>query len=247
MPGKSWWAAENVKKGTFRNISNGLSIRKPDLMHKGLLEHAKTKKWVKEDATEETFDWKLVMTGSSEKENELEPSGREKQGLNLLDTNYSKLLLNCETRNLSSTMNSAFDGMVNVLRDDTICMQGSFQTTGSQISLLSSEQNLLRDIHFFTSYNPSISIYKPFVFPTTTSSDKESISKLLEMNEKSKGLWSLYHKLNRRDKKSIKETLIKKETEIVNSIFNLPLNEESLKNRNLYEEYLDQESQIVKM
>ena len=78
-------------------------------------------------------------------------------------------------------MNSAFDAMVTVLRDDTICMQGSFQTTGSQISILSSEQNLLKDIHFFTCYNPSISIYKPFVFPTTTSSDKESISKLLEM------------------------------------------------------------------
>ena len=216
-------------------------------MHKGLLEHAKTKKWVKEDTTEETFDWKLVMTGSSGKENELEPSGREKQGLNLLDTNYSKLLPNCETKNLSSTIKSAFNGMVNVLRDDTICMQGSFQTTGSQISLLSSEQNLLKDIHFFTSYNPSISIYKPFVFPTSTNSDKESISKLLEMNEKSKGLWSFYHKMNRRDKKSIKETLIEKETEIANFILSFQLSEESLKNRNLYEEYLDQESQIVKM
>ena len=139
----------------------------------------------------------------------------------------------------------AFHGMANVLRDDQICMQGSFQTTGSQISLISSEPDLLKDIHFFTSYNPDISIYKPFHFPTLELSDKESVSKFISMNEKSKPLWSMYHKMNRRERKALRETLIMKEKEIVNNTLMSELQEESSQN-NLFERYIDQEIQIVK-
>ena len=77
--------------------------------------------------------------------------------------------------------------------------------------------------------------------------DQEAISTFSTMNEKSKPLWSRYHKLNRRDKKALKETLDAKEKEIINYLINERLDYKSLKNDNLYEKYLDEEMQIVSM
>ena len=220
------------------------------MIHKDLLEHAKAKRWITNDTTLENFDWKLVMEGTSGDENELEPSGREKQGLKLLKDNFSSLLANKEEEGskdpstLTSTLNMAFHGMANVLRDGQICMQGSFQTTGSQISLLPSDQNLSNDIHFFSSYNPSISIYKPFIFPVKELSN-DDIQKLKSMNEKPKPLWQMFHKMNRRDKKALRETLIEKEREIVSDVLKSESVKELSKYRNLFNEHLDQEMLLI--
>lgn len=81
--GKSWWAAERVGKGCGRNISNGISIRRPDMMHAGLVQHAIAKGWWKGAAGD--FDWKLAMLGGSSSAEELQPEGREKAGREWLD------------------------------------------------------------------------------------------------------------------------------------------------------------------
>lgn len=81
--GKSWWAAEMVKMGTVRNISNGLSIRTPDLMHQTLEKYCRNKGWLKESPGTQ-FDWKSIMSESSGKEKDLTPTGREKRGSDLL-------------------------------------------------------------------------------------------------------------------------------------------------------------------
>ena len=122
-------------------------------------------------------------------------------------------------------------------------MQGSFQTTGSQISLISSEPGLSKNIHFFTSYNPNISIYKPFIFPAMELCDKEGISNLISMNGKSKPLWSIYHKMNRRDRKALRETLMTKEKEFVTNMLMSEFQESA--QDNLFEKCIDQEIQII--
>ena len=249
--GKSWWAAERVKAGTVRNISNGLSIRKPDLMHHGLLEYCKSKGWLPSSATADKFDWKSVMTESSGKEKELEPSGRERLGSQLLTEHLS-----CGYSNEGDGLNSeksfidlAFNGMANVLRDDVICMQGGFQTTGSQISIISSREirkACEKDVHFFTSYNPDIAIYKPFIFPTLEQRDKEcSIQRLQKMNAKTKPLWSMYHTMSRRDRKSMKDRLLAKEKEFISNIVQIQSNVQSTEGKNIFEECIDQEISII--
>ena len=115
---------------------------------------------------------------------------------------------------------------------------------GSQISLLTSDRNISKDFHFFSSYNPSISIYKPFVFPVIELSD-DDIQKLKIMNEKSKPLWQMFHKMNRRDKKALRETLIEKENEVVSDVLKLKCVEESTKYKNLFDEHLDQEMLLI--
>ena len=261
LTGKSWWAAERVEAGTLRNISNGLSIRKPDLMHSQLEEYCQAKGWLKTGipSSQRVFDWKSIMTHSSEKEGELEPSGREKVGLELLRKNFGDYCENekqcgIKQRQLNTTfVNFSFNGMVNVLRNEEICMQGEFQTTGSQISVLSSthtnpSNENQNNVHFFSSYNPDISIYKPFRFPFTEQKfGKESfMASFMTLNKKTHALWSKYHKMRRRDRKSVKEQLLEKEKEFLSvaekSLSNVQLKVES---KNIFEECIDQEIAVI--
>ena len=79
--GMSWWVAERVPKGSWRNISNGISIRSNIFaMHAGLKEHCKSKAWWD---GEEPFDFKAVMTGRVSTA-ALEPRGREAAGSRML-------------------------------------------------------------------------------------------------------------------------------------------------------------------
>ena len=57
-------------------------------MHDGLIEYCKSQGWLDTIDSANGFDWKAVLTGSSGKEKELEPSGREKIGLELLKRNF---------------------------------------------------------------------------------------------------------------------------------------------------------------
>jgi hypothetical protein len=234
-------------------------------MHRGLLEYCKSKGWLSSSATAEQLDWKSIMTESSGKEKELEPSGRERLGSQLLTEHLSCGYSNKEDGLKSrekSFIDFAFNGMANVLRDDVICMQGGFQTTGSQISIISSseikksvtesgpeskiQKSCHKDVHFFTSYNPDISIYKPFIFPTIEQRDKECcIQNLQKVNEKTKTLWSMYHTMNRRDRKSVKDRLIAKEKEFICNIERIKSDMESMEGQNIFEECIDQEIRII--
>mmetsp|Transcript_46052 Transcript_46052/g.92401 ORF Transcript_46052/g.92401 Transcript_46052/m.92401 type:complete len:342 (-) Transcript_46052:85-1110(-) len=150
--GVSWWAAERVPKGKYRNISNGLSIRKPDLTHAGLLEAAKSKGWFK---GESELDWKQTMLGGGYASDDLEPDGREAAGLAWLQKLCGK-----------GDSVFGFSEMATILRDKRsgICMTGGFQSTGSQISLLSQPEGA-GDLHWFTTNSdPSVGCYKPFAF-----------------------------------------------------------------------------------
>lgn len=149
--GIHWWAAERVGKGKSRNISNGITIRKPDRMHAGLASHAIAKGWWK--STPEDFDWKVAMLGGSSSAAELEPEGRERAGKEWL-------------AKLSGPGKSfTWRDMATILRDTDsgICMTGGFESTGSQISVLHS--TVEKPVHFFTTNsNPEIGCYKPFGF-----------------------------------------------------------------------------------
>lgn len=149
--GIHWWAAERVGKGKSRNISNGITIRKPDMMHAGLASHAIAKGWWK--GTPEDFDWKVAMLGGSSSAAELEPEGRERAGKEWL-------------AKLSGPGKSfTWRDMATILRDTDsgICMTGGFESTGSQISVLHS--TVEKPVHFFTTNsNPEIGCYKPFGF-----------------------------------------------------------------------------------
>ncbi|KAJ1485887.1 hypothetical protein T484DRAFT_1791869 [Baffinella frigidus] len=169
--GVSFWAAEQIAKGKTRNISNGLSIRKPTLLHKDLLATAQ-----KDSILETTvlhkdllatarregwwdgkgdFDWKRVMLGNSSPSEELSPEGREQAGIDLLKKNTSK-----------KAPPFGFEGMAAILRDtdSDICMRGAFESTGSQISVLTPGAS--GDEHWFTtSSDPSKSTTDPETAP----------------------------------------------------------------------------------
>ena len=66
-------------------ISNGISIRKPDMMHGGLIAHAKAKGYFSKDSPDSDFDWKNAMLGGSSSAEELDcAEGREKAGKEFL-------------------------------------------------------------------------------------------------------------------------------------------------------------------
>ena len=220
-------------------------------MHDGLIEYCKSQGWLDTIDSANGFDWKAVLTGSSGKEKELEPSGREKIGLELLKRNFGTYPTKEEIYPkdmLPDTLTDiAFSGMANILRNDEICMQGGFQTTGSQISVMTSQvQNseMMNDVHFFTNYNPYSSIYKPFIFPSHEQFFKNQDSwKLTNLGMKTKSLWSQYHRMTRRDRKSIRKNLLAKEKDFLHLINRSSLNLGSSKN--IFETCLDEESAIV--
>ena len=220
-------------------------------MHDGLIDYCKSQGWLDSIDSANEFDWKAVLTGESGKEKELEPSGREKIGLELLKRNFgtypTKEEIYPKDMQPDTLTDIAFLGMANILRNDEICMQGGFQTTGSQISVIPSQiqtSEMMSDVHFFTSYNPYSSIYKPFIFPFREQFVKnQESSNLADLGMKTRSLWSQYHRMTRRDKKSIRKNLLAKEKDFLLLINRSSLNLESSKN--IFETCLDEESDII--
>jgi len=146
--GTEYWATELIGKGQRRNISNGLSIREPYMTHPKLLDLCKAKKWW--DGVS-AFDWKVAIGGGGVASANLEPDGREKAGKEWLEKMPAA---------------PGFEDMALCLRDTDsgICMQGYFESTGSQISLLQTT-NVSSSVHWFTTgSDPSKVCYKPFSF-----------------------------------------------------------------------------------
>ncbi|MFX1431730.1 MAG: C69 family dipeptidase [Promethearchaeota archaeon] len=140
-----WWIVENVK--SIRSISNGLTIRgKGDYRKKGIIEHAISKGYCKDD---NDFDFAITFSGSP---------------LSVIPSIYSRggkstILLNQNKGKITSSL------MMEFLREHQagICMHGGFESTGSQVSHLRKER---KSIHWFTGTTlPCVSNYKPYTFP----------------------------------------------------------------------------------
>jgi secernin len=167
--GVAWWAAERVPAGASRNISNGLSIRRPDILRPGLLEEASRRGWFTAAAAAD-FDWKAAMLAGRRElaAADLEPDGREAAGAEWLRR------LAGPGRDAGAGAFGAAD-MARILRDadSGICMRGGgFASTGSQISVLprapppADPAAAAAAVHLFTTgSDPALGCYKPFAFP----------------------------------------------------------------------------------
>eukprot|EP00960_Hanusia_phi_P060269 764454-Hanusia_phi.AAC.1 len=199
--GRSWWVAERVSKGRRRNISNGISIHRPDLLHSKLLETAKAEGWW--DGAGD-FDWKLVMLGGGRGglvADDLEPDGREAAGKAWLEKMCK------EEEGLRVDVPST----AKMLRDvkSGICMQGGFESVGSQISVLRAGGG--RDVHWFTaSPDPTTSGYKPFSFKGVREEEVD--------NDAARRLWLLHKELTSSGKKKVAKVLREKEETLLLSM-----------------------------
>jgi secernin len=137
-----WWIVEKVIN--VRSISNGLTIRgKGDSHRRGIIQYAIERGYCKDD---QDFDFALTFSGS----NGVTPFSRGGKS--------KKVLLENATQ-INQEM------MMDFLREHEagICMHGNFESTGSQVSYLKSDEC---HIHWFTgSTLPCLSIYKPYHFP----------------------------------------------------------------------------------
>ncbi|XP_064456344.1 secernin-2-like isoform X2 [Ornithodoros turicata] len=156
------WAAENIKSGC-RNISNCLSIgTKIDLCSEGLKDAAKQHGFWDESKGE--FNFALAF------------------GDGHLITRFTcgKQLL----ENLSASGSFNAKDMISVLRDEEsgICMPyGAFVSTGSQVSVLSPLTSNRQCCHWFTGTpDPSLSVFKPFVFCDNVLSSRHIVSPVFE-------------------------------------------------------------------
>ncbi|MBY9009691.1 MAG: C69 family dipeptidase [Candidatus Lokiarchaeota archaeon] len=142
----NWWIAEKVK--SVRSISNGITIRgKGDIRRKGIITHAIEKGYCKDD---NDFDFTYTFSGSSFS---TIPSPYSRGG-------KSTLLLNKNIGNITPQM------MMDFLREHQagICMHGSFESTGSQVSHL--KKDLKNSVHWFTGGSlPCLNVFKPYTFP----------------------------------------------------------------------------------
>jgi len=140
-----WWIVEIVKD--VRSISNNLSIRgKGDMRRNGIIQHAIEKGYCKDD---NDFDFAMIFS-DPQIPNKFSPYTREGCSLAMLNENNQKI-----TPAL----------MMEFLREHNvgICMHGSFQSTGSQVSHLKKDG---KSIHWFTGGTlPCVNIFKPYVFP----------------------------------------------------------------------------------
>ena len=157
----NWWIAEHLTDG-IRNISNGLSIRSNfDLAREGLVDYAIDQGFCDSAAS---FDFaKCFSYGSYSKPSDFSREGIAKK---LLEDEYG---------------DHTIETMMNILRSHSgsICMHGSFRTTASQVSQLSSSPNDL--VHWFTgSPHPCVSLFKPFTF----SSENDQMSDFWHLREK---------------------------------------------------------------
>lgn len=158
------WAAEKITEG-IRNISNELTIRKKfDRHHKDIHSFAEEKGWWKKEDGD--LDFALVFTAGA-----LEQGERLTEGKRLLEK-FS------EDRNFNVL------NMMEVLRnkESGICMgEGGFCSTGSQVSLVATTSSPLTTnqpaCHWFTATpDPSLSLYKPFVFTKDSKIGDHTIS-----------------------------------------------------------------------
>jgi len=142
-----WWIVERVKE--IRSISNNLSIRgKGDMRRKGIIQHAIDKGYCKDDTD---FDFAMIFS-DPQIPNKFSQESREGCTFNMLKKN-KKII----TPSL----------MMDFLRehDVGICMHGSFQSTGSQVSHL--KKNVKNSVHWFTGGSlPCLNVFKPYFFPT---------------------------------------------------------------------------------
>ncbi|MFX1595608.1 MAG: peptidase C69 [Promethearchaeota archaeon] len=140
-----WWIIEKVKD--VRSISNGISIRgKGEQRKKGIIQHAIEQGYCKDD---DDFDFAMTFSDSLISSIPT-PYSREGKATILLKENIGKI-----TPKL----------MMEFLREHQvgICMHGSFESTGSQVSHLRWGK---KAIHWLTGTTlPCISIYKPYIFP----------------------------------------------------------------------------------
>jgi len=142
-----WWIVETVKE--IRSISNNLSIRgKGDMRRKGIIQHAIEKGYCKDD---DDFDFAMIFS-DPQIPNSFSPELRDGCTLNMLKENR---------KIISPSL------MMNFLRehDVGICMHGSFQSTGSQVSHI--KKDVKKSVHWFTGGSlPCLNVFKPYVFPT---------------------------------------------------------------------------------
>ncbi|MBD3339850.1 MAG: peptidase C69 [Candidatus Lokiarchaeota archaeon] len=156
-----WWIAEIVKD--VRSISNGLSIRgKGDIRRKGIIQHAIEKEYCKDD---NQFDFAATFSGTKPSKS---PHSRYGKSSKLLKENRGQI---------TPSM------MMGFLREHSagLCMHGGFESTGSQISHLRSDNH---SINWFSgSTLPCLSLYKPYSFPVR---DQEVLAPgpYSEINEK---------------------------------------------------------------
>ncbi|MFX1313833.1 MAG: peptidase C69 [Promethearchaeota archaeon] len=140
-----WWIAEKIKN--VRAISNGITIRgKGDLRRKGIIQYAIEKGYCKDD---NDFDFAISFSEAYIPDT-LSPQTRGGK---------TSILLNENKGNITPEL------MMKFLRDHDagICMHGSYESTGSQVSLLRKGK---KSIHWFTgTTSPCLSIYKPYIFP----------------------------------------------------------------------------------
>lgn len=159
--GPRGWVMERVEPGSFRNISNGASIRedvfemkaglREDLARRGLC------------APEGALDWKAAVAGAGGCR-ALELSGRERAGRDALAAMARDLR---EGRARPEDLPGLARRMMGVLRDEDsgICFRDlhGFCSTGSQVSWLPPGAAAQ---HFFTcASDPLAACYKRFCFP----------------------------------------------------------------------------------
>ncbi len=141
-----WWIVEKVKE--IRSISNNLSIRgKGDMRRKGIIQHAIDRGYCKDDTD---FDFAMIFS-DPQIPNNFSPESRDGCTFNMLKKN-KKII----TPSL----------MMDFLRehDVGICMHGSFQSTGSQVSHL--KKDVKNSVHWFTGGTlPCLNVFKPYIFP----------------------------------------------------------------------------------
>jgi len=212
----NWWIVEKVK--SVRSISNGITIRgKGDIRRKGIITHAIEKNYCKDD---NDFDFAYTFSGSSFSTT---PSQYSREG-------KSTLLLNKNIGNITPQM------MMDFLRehDAGICMHGSFESTGSQVSHL--KKDVKKSIHWFTGGSlPCLNVFKPYIFPAE--GQKFSVKKPGPYDELDPmWFWSRHKEFIKTNKKlsikpekqkyhdklaQIEKRLMKKEKTIVNQVSSL--------------------------
>jgi secernin len=142
----NWWIVEKVK--SVRSISNGITIRgKGDIRRNGIITHAIEKGYCKDD---NEFDFAYTFSGTTVSTT---PSQYSRGGKSII-------LLNKNIGNITPQM------MMDFLREHQagICMHGSFESTGSQVSHL--KKDLKKSVHWFTGGSlPCLNVFKPYIFP----------------------------------------------------------------------------------
>lgn len=159
------WVMERVPPGSFRNISNGISIRtnihsikaglKEDLCTRGLC-----------TSMDEPFDWKIALSGGRCDAGSLHLHGREKAGHGHL----AQIAKDLQHGHVApGNCRGLTERFLAILRDadSGICFRDlhGFNSTGSQISVLALRE-LSTDRHFFScASDPATASYKHFTFP----------------------------------------------------------------------------------